>query len=198
MLNPGFLFAHGAGAGSGHHWMQAWKRRLETIGPVFLFDYPYITSRRGRPDPMPSLVNAHRAALRHAQSSHTGPVVLAGKSLGSRVGCHLALEEPVPALICFGYPLLGGGDPSKARDRALLSLERPVLFLQGTRDKLCPLPLLESILPRMKTTTQLHIVETGDHSLVATKTRLKMRGESQEDVDARVIDAITAFIGGLP
>src|SRR4051812_15866693 len=97
------LFAHGAGASSSSGWMIAWKERLSSIAPTVSFDYPYVRDGRRAPDPLPKLVAAHREALKKLSSEHTGPMVLAGKSMGSRVGCHLALEEPqVSALVCFG------------------------------------------------------------------------------------------------
>ena len=46
-------------------------------------------------------------------------------------------------LICLGYPLCAMGDRSKLRDEVLRSSGTPILFVQGTRDALCPLDLLE-------------------------------------------------------
>jgi uncharacterized protein len=194
METPLFVFAHGAGAPSSHPWMQRWIRRLATIGTVVPFDYPYMKSLRKRPDPLPKLVAAHRQALIQAREGRSGPTVLIGKSLGARVGCHLALEEEVDALICLGYPLCGGGDPAKMRAEVLLALSTPILFVQGTRDPLCPLHLLESVRGEMKAVNKLHIVEGGDHSLLVTQTRLKASGETQEEVDQRILEAIRSFL----
>ena len=80
------------------------------------FDYPYMAEGRKRPDPLPKLVTAHRTALKQLRNSSQGSVVLIGKSMGSRIGCHVSLEEEVSALVCLGYPLCGGGDPTKLRD----------------------------------------------------------------------------------
>ena len=195
---PLFLFAHGAGASSQHPWMQAWKSRLEKLGNVSVFDYEYMAEGRKRPDPLPRLIESHRAALHRARAGHTGPVILIGKSMGGRVGCHLALEEEVAGLICFGYPLCGGGDCSKLRDKVLLALRTPILFVQGTRDALCPIDLLEKVRASMTAPNALHVVGAGDHSLLVTKTELKKAAETQEDVDDRILREIEAFIATLP
>src|SRR5438309_738229 len=106
VATPLFLFAPGAGAPSSHPWMRRWTQYLETLGSVRTFDYDYMRGQhRGRPDRLPQLIAAHRAALLDARSSHHGRVVLIGKSMGGRIGCHLSLEEKVNALICLGYPL---------------------------------------------------------------------------------------------
>jgi len=194
MASPLFLFAPGAGAPSSHPWMQRWKDRLSTIGRVMVFDYPYMREKRKRPDRLPQLVAAHRQALIDAQQKSDGPTILVGKSMGGRIGCHVALEEKVDALICLGYPLCAMGDRTKLRDQVLRDLSTPVLFVQGTRDSLCPLDLLESIRAEMKTPNFLHLVEDGDHSLQVTKRQLKATGETQEDVDRRILDAIAKFI----
>src|SRR5690349_21360188 len=104
------LFAHGAGAPSKSGWMRAWARRLGALGDVVTFDYPYMKAGRKSPDKQPVLVAAHAAALDEARAKHPGKAVLAGKSMGSRMGCHLAVERPgeVAALVCFGYPLRSG------------------------------------------------------------------------------------------
>ena len=193
---PLILFAHGAGAGSKHPWMQAWRERLETLGKVVTFDYPYMRAGRRSPDRLPKLIEAHREALAAARREHRGPVFLMGKSMGSRVGCHLALEEPVDGLVCFGYPLVGMGKNAKPRDEVLKALQTPILFVQGTRDKLCPLDLLEKVRGEMKARSTLHVVDTGDHSLQATKTSLKQAGETQDDVDARILEVVRSFVTG--
>jgi predicted alpha/beta-hydrolase family hydrolase len=203
------LFAHGAGAGSAHPWMQRWHKRLESLGRVVSFDYPYmrepymrepymrdVQERRRRPDRRPELVAAHREALAAARSGHTGRVYLVGKSMGSRIGCHVSLEESVDGLVCFGYPLCGRGNRERLRDRVLLELRTPILFLQGTRDKFCPLDLLADVRARMQAPSQLHVVEAGDHGLEVTKAQLRQDGETQDDVDDRVLAAVASFVGG--
>ncbi len=174
--------------------MQRWQERLEGIGRVVLFDYPYVQAGRRAPDRLPTLISAHRDALNAAREGHAGPVFLAGKSMGSRVGCHLALEESVDGLVCFGYPLQGTGKNPKLRDDVLKALTTRVLFLQGTRDRLCPLETLAEVRSAMQAESFLHVVETGDHSLQATKTSLKQAGETQDDVDDRIFEAVRLFI----
>jgi uncharacterized protein len=194
MRTPTFLFAHGAGAPSTHPWMQRWSKRLATIGGVFPFDYPYMEERRKRPDPLPVLVAAHRQALMEARKTHDGPVVLIGKSMGGRVGCHLALEEEVAAVVCLGYPLCGGGNPEKMRAEVLLKLTTPILFVQGTRDSLCPLDLLEGVREQMKAPNQVYVVDGGDHSLMVTKGQLKAAGETQDEVEEHILGKIRDFV----
>src|SRR3954466_8291595 len=195
MSRPFFLFAPGAGAPSIHPWMQAWKERLATIGDVVTFDYDYMREGRRRPDPLPVLIAAHRSALLDARKDESQPVFLIGKSMGGRIGCHVALEEMVTGLVCLGYPLCGGGDPKKLRDKVLRDLRTPILFVQGTRDSLCPLELLEKVRKDMTAENYLHVVEGGDHSLVVAKKTLRDSGETQEQVDARILAAIAEFAG---
>jgi uncharacterized protein len=174
--------------------MLRWAERLRTVGSVCAFDYLYFTEGRKRPDPLPKLIDSHRAAVRKARQSHFGPLFLIGKSMGGRVGCHVALEESVAAVICLGYPLCGGGDCTKLRDKVLLALSTPVLFIQGTRDTLCPLELLGRVRAGMRAVNELYVVEGGDHSLVVTKSQVKMSGETQDVVDLRILGAIRQFV----
>lgn len=169
--------------------MRCWTQHLETLGSVRTFDYDYMRGHRRRPDPLPQLIAAHRAALSEARSSHDGPVVLIGKSMGGRIGCHLSLEEKVSALICLGYPLCGGGDPTKLRDKVLRELMTPVLFVQGTRDALCPLDLLAQVRTEMNAPNELFVVQGGDHSLTVPK-----KQEPQEQVDAHILESIRDFV----
>jgi len=83
------------------------------------------------------------------------------------------------------------GDRRKLRDEVLLALRTPILFVQGTRDTLCPLDLLENVRSRMTAPNTLHLVEGGDHSLTVRKKELG--DETQEDVDRRILKAIDRF-----
>ena len=174
--------------------MRTFARLLASIGRVEPFDYPYMIAGGKRPDPLPKLIAAHRAALASLREKHDGPIVLAGKSMGGRVGCHVALVEPVAAVICLGYPLCGAGDRSKLRDQVLLELRTPVMFVQGTRDPLCPLDLLEGVRKRMRAPSTLHVVDGADHSLLVAKTTLKAHGSTQEEADDQILAAISRFL----
>src|SRR5437762_1182458 len=198
-MTPLLLFAPGAGAPSSHPWMQDWKKRLSGIGVVETFDYDYLREGRRRPDRLPQLIAAHQKALKRVRERHRAEsIILVGKSMGGRVGCHLSLEEKVDSLVCLGYPLCGMGDRTKLRDEVLRGLTTRILFVQGTRDSLCPLDLLERVRAEIKVPNFLHVVEGSDHSLRVPKRQLHATGETQEDVDQRVFKAITAFVSDLP
>ena len=195
-----FLFAPGAGASSSHPWMQRWSARFAEIGKVKVFDYDYMRENRKRPDPLPQLIAAHRRVLTDAireRKSTPSRTILIGKSMGGRVGCHVSLEEKVDGLVCLGYPLCAMGDRAKLRDKVLRALTTPILFVQGTRDSLCPLDLLERVRAEMPAPNYLHVVEGGNHSLLVTKRALKAASETQEDVDLHVATAIEQFIARL-
>src|SRR5438034_11645414 len=202
-MKPLFLFAPGAGAPSSHPWIQSWKERLSEIGDVETFDYDYLREGRKRPDPLPKLIASHRQALaeavrkRIASGSTPAPAILIGKSMGGRVGCHLALEEKVDGLVCLGYPLCAMGDRTKLRDDVLRALTTPILFVQATRDALCPLDLIERVRSEMKTQNVLHVVEGGNHSLRVPKRQLHASGETQTDIDQQIFQSITEFLSAL-
>src|SRR5437899_3031749 len=198
-MNRLLLFAPGAGAPSSHPWMQNWKKHLSEIGRVETFDYDYMREGRRRPDPLPQLIAAHRRALNRARERHRAEsTILVGKSMGGRIGCHVSIEEKVHGLVCLGYPLCAMGDRTKLRDEVLRALTTPILFVQGTRDSLCPLDLLERVRAEMKTPNFLHAVEGGDHSLRVPKRQLQSTDETQEEIDKHILKAITGFVDQLP
>jgi predicted alpha/beta-hydrolase family hydrolase len=188
---PSILFAHGAGAPSASAWMRAWRDRLATIGDVTAFDYPYMRAGRKTPDRPPVLIAAHKEALAGVRARAAGPVFLAGKSMGGRIGCHVALEESVAGVVCLGYPLVAGGSGA-GRDEVLLALRAPILFVQGTRDALCPLPRLEEVRARMTAPSRLHVVDGGNHSLEVAGGKKAV--DAQRDSDAAVLEVIRRFV----
>jgi predicted alpha/beta-hydrolase family hydrolase len=120
--------------------------------------------------------------------------VLIGKSMGGRIGCHVALHEAVTAAVCLGYPLQSPGPRASLRDQVLLELRTPVLFIQGTRDKLCPLPLLQGVRDRMQTANELLVVDQGDHSLAVTQGALRKQGVTQANIEQQIIERIRSFV----
>jgi predicted alpha/beta-hydrolase family hydrolase len=192
MARPWFLFAHGAGAPSSSTWMRRWRDHLGALGEVVTFDYPYMQARRKMPDRMPALVAAHREALVKARAEAKGaPVFLAGKSMGSRVGCHLSLEEPVDGLVCIGYPLVSGSSGA-LRDEVLVALRTPILFVQGTHDSLCPIRKLEDVRSRMTAPSWLYTVQDANHSLELPS--VKHTPALQKDVEISALEAIRRFV----
>ena len=117
--------------------------------------------------------------------------------MGGRVGCHVSLQEKVAGLVCLGYPLCAMSDRTKIRDEILRALSTPILFVQGTRDSLCPLDLLEGVRAEMKAPNFLHVVDGGYNSLGVPKRQLKASDQTQEDVDRRILKAITGFVDRL-
>jgi predicted alpha/beta-hydrolase family hydrolase len=160
----GILLAPGAGAGQGHPFLVGLRRRLAAGGyPTMTFDYPYGAEGRRVPDRLETLLACHRAAA-DALAERAARVVLAGKSMGSRVAGHLAAEGySCRAVVCYGYPLRppGGAGP---RDTGHLDrVTAPILFLVGSRDPLCPLDWLDPVVKRLSHAT-LRVMEGGDHS----------------------------------
>jgi uncharacterized protein len=193
------LFAPGAAAPCSHSWMQTWKQRLSEVGEVETFDYDYMRDGRKRPDLLPQLIAAHRKALQATRDKHRpDSTILIGKSMGGRIGCHVSLEENVDGLVCFGYPLCAMGHRAKLRNEVLRALTTPILFVQGTRDVLCPQDLLEHVRGEMKTPNFLHVVEGGDHSLRVRVRQLQATSETQEDVDRQIFKTISEFVDQLP
>src|SRR5207244_11729807 len=109
--------------------MRDWRGRLGEIGNVETFDYDYIREGRKRPDRLPQLIAAHREALSKAKEQHPSErTILAGKSMGGRIGCHVSLEEKVNGLISLGYPLCRMGERASHCGRILRVLPPHMWF----------------------------------------------------------------------
>ena len=182
---PMFVFAHGAGAGERHPWMRKVAEGLAARGvSVVTFEFPYMKEKRGRPDAAPVLENAFAAVWREIgaelQSGHA--MFAGGKSMGGRIASQAAAANalaPRPAgLVFFGYPLHPPGAPEKRRDKHLAATRAPMLFLHGARDPFGDPDEMRDLVARLSS-SRLHIVAGGDHSLVATK---------REDPAGRAVD----------
>ncbi|MED6194306.1 hypothetical protein PIB30_027284 [Stylosanthes scabra] len=195
---PVVVFAHGAGAPSSSDWMQRWKIMMKEAlhaAHVLTFDYPYITQKKKAPPKAEKLVDSHSQIVMQTAAKYPGhPIILAGKSMGSRVGCMVASLEDinVSAVVCLGYPLKGIN--GAIRDETLLQLTVPTMFVQRSKDSLCPLEKLEATRKKMKAPNELHVIDGGDHSFKIGKKHLQANGSTQEEAEDLALKAIAAFI----
>ncbi len=189
----GVLLAHGAGVGQDHEWMVTVRDGLAAAGiPVMTFNYPYMEAGRKAPNAAPILLACHRAAL-DVFLQRVDQVVLAGKSMGGRMGSHLVAEgDRAAGLVFFGYPLVGVGKTEPRDVSHLRAIAAPMLFVQGTRDRLAPLDLITPVVDSLPTAT-MHIVEDGDHSFRV----LKRTGRDQGDVLDEIISVTGDWVSNL-
>ena len=196
---PIVVLAHGAGAGMRSGFMLAMRDGLAARSlAVLTFEFPYMAAGRRRPDPAPVLERTYAAVL-HAVRAELAPaaawIAIGGKSMGGRMASHLAARggdplERVRALVLLGYPLSAAGHPERLRADHLPAIRMPTLFVQGTRDALADLAQLRPIVTAMPAAT-LHVVDTGDHSLVPLR-------RSGKDAAAAWAEVAGVVAGWLP
>ena len=195
------LLAHGAGAPMDCEFMEDMACGLVEEGfDVLRFSYAYMerAKREGRrfpPDRQPKLEAAHHAALACLrQRIPSKPAVMAGKSMGGRISSLLsAAGVPCAGLIYLGYPLHPQGKPDKLRTEHFPRISAPSLFLQGTRDALCDLKLLDQALVHYGADWQRVLIDGGDHSFDLPK-RL---GISSREVHDHLVQAMATWLREL-
>lgn len=163
------VLSHGAGAGMRHAFMEAIAERLASYGvATFRYQFPYMEQGGGRPDPPPILLATVRAAVAEAAGvAGDLPILAGGKSMGGRMTSMSAAKAPlssVRGLVFLGFPLHPPGKPGVDRAEHLSKVTVPMLFLQGTRDKLAELELLHPVCAQLGERATLHVIDGADHS----------------------------------
>jgi predicted alpha/beta-hydrolase family hydrolase len=190
-----YVFAHGAGAGMTHASMETIARGLGERGIATLrYQFPYMENASKRPDPPPIAHAAVRAAVAQAMQSCPGlPIVAGGKSFGGRMTSQAQAIAPlagVGGLAFLAFPLHPAGKPSSDRATHLSDVKIPMLFLQGTRDALAELSLLEPVVKSLGSLATLHLVKEADHSFHV----LARSGRNDREVMTEVLDAFAAWV----
>jgi len=188
------VFAHGAGAGMNHPFMQRAAEALEARGIApHRFDFPYMQAKKSRPDPPAVAEEAVRQAVAEAARQHPGlPILAGGKSFGGRMTSQAQASQPMPGvrgLVFFGFPLHPPGRPGTSRAEHLTAVDVPMLFLQGTRDEFGQLDLLQQVVRGLGDRATLHLVEDGDHSFKVPK----RTGKSEADVMNELADTFVQW-----
>jgi predicted alpha/beta-hydrolase family hydrolase len=193
-----FVFAHGAGAGMTHPFMQAVATGLAERGVATLrYQFPYMEKASKRPDPPGIAQAAVRAAVAEA-GRHCGNLrlIAGGKSFGGRMTSQAQAAAPlagVRGLAFLGFPLHPAGKPSSDRARHLADVRVPMLFLQGSRDNLAELSLLEPVVKSLGPSASLHRVEGGDHSFHVPA----RSGRKDSEVMDEILDAFAAWTDAI-
>jgi uncharacterized protein len=192
------VLAHGAGAGMNHPFMDAAAqglaaRRIATLR----YQFPYMEQGTKRPDRAPLAQATVRAAVAEANKCLPElPLFAGGKSFGGRMTSQAQAQAPLDAvrgLVFFGFPLHPAGKASDRRAEHLFEVAVPMLFLQGSKDKLAELTLLEPLLHKLRPRVSFHIARDADHSFHVPA----RSGRRDADIMAEILDAVAAWVGRL-
>ena len=192
----GYVLAHGAGAGMKHPFMAAVAKGLAGRSIATLrYEFPYMQAKSKRPDPPKVAQAAVRAALGEARARMPKlPLFAGGKSFGGRMTSQAQAADPLPGvrgLIFLGFPLHAAGKPSDERAKHLFDVKVPMLFLQGSRDSLADLSLLEPMVKKLGARATLEIFEDADHSFhVPART-----GRKDSEVMDDLVERMARWIG---
>jgi hypothetical protein len=193
-----FVFAHGAGAGMGHPFMETVAAGLGERGIATLrYQFPYMEKGSKRPDAPAVAQAAVRAAV--AEAAHCCPklpLIAGGKSFGGRMTSQAQAASPldgVQGLAFFGFPLHPSGKPSSDRAKHLADIKIPMLFLQGTRDSLAELSLLEPVVKSLKRRATLHVVKEADHSFHVPA----RSGRNDREAMTEILDAFEKWVSAI-
>lgn len=189
------VLAHGAGAGMAHRSMATTAEGLAERGVATLrYQFPYMEKGGKRVDPPPLAHAAVRAAAAEGlRRAGEVPLFAGGRSFGGRMTSQaqaLAPLQGVRALVFFAFPLHPAGKPSDQRAEHLAAVAIPMLFLQGTKDTLAELGLLQPLVARLPGAT-LALFDDADHAFhVPAKT-----GRKDAEVQAQLLDTAAAWMG---
>lgn len=187
------VLAPGAGADMTSDFMAEIAAGLVGAGlATARFNFAYSERGRKAPDPQPRLEATYTAVLDHVVSLHRpASLFIGGKSMGGRIASHVAAgRSDVRGLVFLGYPLHPPGRPERIRDAHLHDLSVPMLFVEGTRDPFCPLGTLEGVRASLSASTDVAVIEDGDHSFKVRKSS----GRSTPEAWAEVVDVVAAWV----
>lgn len=190
-----YVFAPGAGAGIQHSFMEEIAAGLaEREIATLRYQFPYMERGSGRPDPPPICHATVRAAVEEAARLLPGvPLFAGGKSFGGRMTSQAQASSPLPnvrGIVFLGFPLHLAKKPSDSRAAHLSDVRIPMLFLQGTRDELADLTLLEPVTRKLGKLATLEKIEAADHGFHV----LVRSGRTNAQVMSELLDEASAWI----
>jgi len=193
-----FVMAHGAGAGMGHPSMTALATELSALNIATLrYQFPYMERGSRRTDP-PQLCHAtvRAAVTAAARLVPTLPLIAGGRSFGGRMTSQAQAKSSLPGvrgLAFLAFPLHPADRPASDRAEHLFEVKIPMLFLQGTRDALADLQLIEKLVSRLGERATLKLLQDADHSYhVPART-----GRKDPEVRSELLQALADWTEAL-
>lgn len=190
-----YVLAHGAGAGMTHPFMASMADGLAAHGLATLrYQFPYMERGSKRPDSPKQAQATVRAAIAEAARLVPGlPLFAGGKSFGGRMTSRAQAELPLPGvlgIVFLGFPLHAAGNPAADRGAHLFDVRVPMLFLQGSRDKLADFSILGPLVEQLGSRASLKVFDDADHSFHVPA----RSGRKDADVRAEMLETIAGWV----
>ena len=192
-----YVVAHSAGAGMEQPFLVSLAAELAARQVSTLrYQFSYMDRGSKRPDPPKLCHTVVRAAVAEAARRSSAPLVAGGRSFGGRMTSQAQAENPLPGVLglaFLAFPLHPAKQPSSTRADHLANVKIPMLFLQGTRDALAEMTLLEPMVAKLGKRATLKLFEQADHSF-----HIPARsGRSDTDILIETADTLVSWIGTL-
>jgi len=182
-----YILGHGAGAGMRHRFMDGIAGALSSHGiGTFRYQFPFTEAGKRRPDRAPVLTGTVRSAVAAARELEPDlPLLAGGKSMGGRMTSSAQAESAlagIRGLVFLGFPLHRPGNPSNARANHLSDVDVPMLFVQGTRDRLADMERMEAVVETLGDRATIHVVQDADHGFDVLKRTRKSPEQVYDDI----------------
>lgn len=189
------VLGHGAGAGMRHRFLEGIAGGLaERDIATLRYQFPYMERGSRRPDSPRLSYATVRAAVAEAARLAPGMALYAGgKSFGGRMTSQAQAESPLPGvrgIVFLGFPLHRPRQSSDNRFAHLHEVEVPMLFLQGSRDALADLGVLEPLVAALGKRATLEVIEDGDHSFHVPA----RSGRRDEEIIAGLAESVAGWM----
>jgi predicted alpha/beta-hydrolase family hydrolase len=196
----GLILAHGAGNDMTNPFLSFIQETVCDDGTLCVkFNFPYKERGGKAPDPAAKLERTLEAVIdRVCGDEAFAPrrLFLGGKSMGGRMASHLAARGVETAgLVFLGYPLHPPKGFDRLRAEHLARIQCPMLFIQGSRDSLCRLDLLQKVLKPLRAPVTLHVIEDGDHSFKVPKRTGRTEADVWDEIGAVVTGWLRKYSG---
>lgn len=190
-MQSALVFAHGAGAGMEHPFMQRVAEGLaERRIACLRFQFPFMQAGRRRVDAAPVAHATVRAAVGQAELLWPGLALFAGgKSFGGRMTSQAQASAPlrgVRGLVFLGFPLHPAGKPSVDRAQHLDAVQLPMLFIRGTRDALAQAGPYADMADHLGAAASHVEIAQADHGFAV----LKRSGRTDAEALDEALDAL--------
>jgi uncharacterized protein len=203
-VGAAIVLGHGAGASQHSAFMVEFAHALADFGiDVITFNFLYTERGRRLPDRATVLEDCYGAvirAVREQVDTARRTLFIGGKSMGGRIATQVAAADatlPVAGLVLLGYPLHPPGQPDRLRDGHLPLINRPMLFVQGTRDAFGTPDELAPILTRLAPVPLVYAVDNGDHSFKLQKRDPARQAEVYRSIQQAIVGWIASTTPGF-